>query len=235
MSVISAIRRAVRRVAIGVVHRYNPNRMDPWMRLNRSFVPVGGREKFANRYDGRGVSCETPEVGDERLGEVNLMPYTAAAIANAFLSRSFRDKKPISPMKIQKLLYITHGYGLVECDQPILDEVFEAWKFGPVLSSLYHECKEFGKSDINRYLKDIDPETNARRSVSMPDNSQVNDIIDFVWQTYGDDSAISLSDWTHVKGGPWDQVTDGGTNILRHQDVPNKLIKEYFEANMYAA
>lgn len=44
MSVISAIRRAVRRVAIGVVHRYSPNRMGPWIRLNRFFVPVGGRE-----------------------------------------------------------------------------------------------------------------------------------------------------------------------------------------------
>jgi uncharacterized phage-associated protein len=163
------------------------------------------------------------------------MAYTAASIANAFLSRAFRDKKSISPMKIQKLLYITHGYGLVECKDPIIDEVFEAWKFGPVLSSLYQECKEFGSGTISRYIKDIDPETGVRSSVPLPDDEAINDIIDFVWKEYGDESAISLSDWTHVRGGPWDKVTKGGTAVLRHQDVPNELIKAYFEETMYAA
>lgn len=163
------------------------------------------------------------------------MAYTAASIANAFLSRAFRDKKGISPMKIQKLLYITHGYGLVEFNKPIIDEVFEAWKFGPVLSSLYHECKEFGSGSIGRYIKDIDPETGARSSVPFPDEDKVNDIIDYVWKEYGDESAISLSDWTHVKSGPWDIVTSGGTSILRHQDVPNDLIKKYFKETMYDA
>lgn len=161
------------------------------------------------------------------------MPYTAASVANAFLSRAFRDKKRVSPMKIQKLLYIAHGYALVECKEPMLDEVFEAWKFGPVLSSLYHECKNYGAGQITQYLKDIDPETGETSPAPLPDDDNLTDIIDFVWRTYGGDSAISLSDWTHVKGGPWDQVTQGGTRIFRHQDVPNKLIKEYFEKNMY--
>lgn len=161
------------------------------------------------------------------------MQYTAASVANAFLSRAFRDGKSISPMKIQKLLYITHGYSLVECDEPILDEVFEAWKFGPVLSSLFHECKRYGSGAITQYLKDIDPETSEVSSAPVPDDPEINDIIEFVWKNYGGDTAISLSDWTHVKGGPWDEVTEGGTRILRHQDVPNALVKGYFEKNMY--
>lgn len=161
------------------------------------------------------------------------MPYTAASIANAFLSRAFRDRKSISPMKIQKLAYIAHGYSLVECNEPMLDEVFEAWKFGPVLSSLYHECKQYGSGSIRDYLRDIDPETGRSSPAPLPDDANVNDIIDYVWETYGDDSAISLSDWTHVKDGPWDKVTKGGSQILRHQDVDNALIKDYFASNMY--
>lgn len=161
------------------------------------------------------------------------MSYTAASIANAFLSRAFRDKKQISPMKIQKLVYLAHGYALVECDEPILNEVFEAWKFGPVLNSLYHECKRYGRNHINQYLKDIDPETGAIAPAPIPDDQRVNEIIDFVWKNYGDESAISLSDWTHERGGPWDQVTMGGKRVLRHQDVPNDLIKRYFERSLY--
>jgi uncharacterized phage-associated protein len=163
------------------------------------------------------------------------MSYTAASVANAFLSRAFRDKKKISPMKIQKLAYIAHGYSLVECEEPMLDEVFEAWKFGPVLSSLYHECKGYGGGQIKDYVRDIDPETGKSTPAPVPDDPAVSDIIDYVWENYGDDSAVSLSDWTHVKGGPWDLVTKGGTQILRHQDVDNALIKEYFEKNMYDA
>jgi len=161
------------------------------------------------------------------------MPYTAASVANAFLSRAFRDKTPISPMKIQKLLYMAHGYSLVECEEPMLDEVFEAWKFGPVVSSLYHECKHYGRDAITSYLKDIDPASGAVSPAPLPDDPHVNEIIDFVWDACRDKTAMSLSDWTHVKGGPWDKVTGGGVCILRHQDVPNDLIREYFEGNMY--
>ena len=160
------------------------------------------------------------------------MAYAAASVANAFLSRAFRDKKRISPMKIQKLVYIAHGYSLVECSEPMLDEVFEAWKFGPVLSSLYQECKRYGRDEITNYLKDIDPETGKESPAALPDNDHVNNIIDFVWKTYGSESAISLSDWTHVKGGPWDRVTEGGTKLLRHRDVPNEYIRDYFQKNM---
>lgn len=162
------------------------------------------------------------------------MAYTAASIANAFLTRSFRDKNPISPMKIQKLVYLAHGYALVERDDPILDEVFEAWKFGPVLDSLYHECKRYGRDTIPEYICDIDPITGRKSPAPIPTENDINDIIDFVWENYGTDSAISLSDWTHIKGGPWDRVTNGGRDILRHLDVPNEYIKEYFKEHMYA-
>lgn len=161
------------------------------------------------------------------------MAYTAASIANAFLSRAFREKKSVSPMKIQKLAYIVHGYALVECKEPILNEVFEAWKFGPVLSSLYHECKSYGGGSIRDYLRDIDPETGKTAPAHIPGDPLVNDIIDYVWTNYSGDSATSLSDWTHVKGGPWDVVTKGGSEIIRHRDVSNDLIKTYFEENMY--
>ena len=145
------------------------------------------------------------------------MRYSAASVANAFLSKAFSQKKTISPMKIQKLIYIAHGYSLVERDEPLLDEVFEAWKFGPVLNSLYHQCKYFHKSGINRYLSEVKWDSDENTPAPIPDDPEVREIIDFVWDTYGNERAIELSVWTHERGGPWDTVTNGGTNILRHQ------------------
>ncbi len=162
------------------------------------------------------------------------MRYSAASVANAFLSKAFAARSTVSPMKIQKLIYIAHGYSLVEHDEPLLDEVFEAWKFGPVLNSLYHACKKYGQRGITDYLKDEDWLTGEKTAAPLPSSPYANDIVDFVWDTYSSDTAISLSDWTHERGGPWDKVTNGGRNILRHQDVPNSFIKEYFRKNMYA-
>lgn len=136
-------------------------------------------------------------------------------------------------MKMQKLVYIVHGYALVECEEPVLNEVFEAWKFGPVLNTLYHECKVFGKRGINRFLKDWNYDSGMMRAAPIPTEDTLSKIIRFVWENYGDESAESLSDWTHERGGPWDQVTCGGTQILRHQEVPNSKIEQYFRKNMY--
>ncbi|MYB34840.1 MAG: DUF4065 domain-containing protein [Gammaproteobacteria bacterium] len=159
--------------------------------------------------------------------------YSSASIANAFLNRAFAEKKTISPMKIQKLLYIAHGYSLVERDEPLLDEVSEAWKFGPVLNSLYHQCKYFRRHGVNRYLLEIDQDSMERRPSPIPEDEYVGDIVDFVWETYGNELPMNLSAWTHEKGGPWDTVTDGGSNILLHMEVPNALIRDYFKERMY--
>ena len=160
------------------------------------------------------------------------MTYSAASVANQFLTLSWRDDKPITPMKIQKLLYIAQGYSLVECSKPMLNEVFEAWKFGPVLSTLYQACKHFKGTKIDKAIKDIDPVTGEEMPPEMITDPDVLGIIAYVWDQFKDISAIDLSDWTHAQDGPWYLVTKGGTEILRHQDVPNDLIKNYFESNL---
>jgi len=161
--------------------------------------------------------------------------FTAASIANAFLSRGFNDGVGISPMKIQKLCYLLQGYNLVDYETPAVNEMFEAWPFGPVLPSLYHECKSYKKADITEYLKDYDYQTEEYCPVGLPDDDSVIANIDFVWSKFGKVDATVLSDWTHAEDGPWDIVTEGGKRILRNQDIPNDLIKKYFLENMYGA
>lgn len=162
------------------------------------------------------------------------MTYSAASIANAFLSRAFRDKEGISPMKMQKLAYLAQGYALVETGEPLFDELFEAWQFGPVLPSLYHECKVYKNGTISDYLRDVDLRTLQYSPAPLPTgDDRINQIIDFVWATYGKQSAVALSDWTHARGGPWYAVTKGGAEIMRNRDISNDLISDYFRENLY--
>src|SRR5947209_648870 len=48
----------------------------------------------------------------------------------------------ITPMQLIKLVYIAHGYMLGEHRQPLLKESVQAWRFGPVVASVYHAVKE---------------------------------------------------------------------------------------------
>ena len=83
------------------------------------------------------------------------MPVPPVAVANWLLKKSWDENKPITQMKIQKLLYFAHGWHLALLDKPMMDEVVQAWKFGPVFESVYHTFKYFGAApiDSNSYLE----------------------------------------------------------------------------------
>ncbi len=61
------------------------------------------------------------------------MGYSAQAVANCFLDLANKENKEITPLKIQKLVYIAHGWFLAVTDKPLVDDEFvEAWQYGPV-------------------------------------------------------------------------------------------------------
>ena len=49
----------------------------------------------------------------------------------------------IDPMKLQKLLYYCQGYSLGLRGKPLFADPIEAWKYGPVVRSVYQEFKKY--------------------------------------------------------------------------------------------
>lgn len=153
------------------------------------------------------------------------MPYPSASIANAFLRRARKAKQALDPMKIQKLLYYANGYYLAKTDAPLVDEYFEAWKFGPVLPSLYYEFQKFGADGIKAWACDPD----SGQFAEPPDEPLANKVVDFVWQRFGGLDATDLSRRTHKKGSPWERVISAQDGVVyRNTDIPTPYIKEYF-------
>lgn len=144
--------------------------------------------------------------------------YSAVAIANAFLDRAKLDDHGISPMKIQKLIYFAHAWMLALSDQPLIKEPIKAWKFGPVIDTVYHEFKNFGSRDITNYGTQI---ISGERTPSATtfggyyevplvaeEDKDVNALINRIWELYGDMSAVELSSLTHEPGTPWHNTLD---------------------------
>ena len=74
------------------------------------------------------------------------MPYDAATVANRFIELAESDSgRRLTPMQLIKLTYIAHGFSLAIKNRPLLDESVEAWRYGPVIPSLYRKLKSYGR------------------------------------------------------------------------------------------
>ena len=158
------------------------------------------------------------------------MPLPAKAVANYFLDRAKRDRIPMTQMKIQKLVYIAHGWHLAMLDRPLIREKIEVWRWGPVIPDLYHDLKEFGNQPVTRKSVEIVIDGTAvnlrapKISFADRDTDTTKILLDRVWKVYRGYTAAQLSAMTHRKGTPWQ---DMARNLKIY--IPNKLIQKYYK------
>lgn len=134
-------------------------------------------------------------------------------------------------MKLQKLIYYAHGWHLASTGKPLIDESVEAWKYGPVIPSVYHEFKSYGSGTIREKGTTIEAaECSSLRFVTPTvHDSETKCLLDTIWEAYGGLSGVQLSNLTHKQGTPWSETfaKSGGQKGF---DIPNSVIKEHFDA-----
>ncbi|WP_227548197.1 Panacea domain-containing protein [Acinetobacter sp. RF14B] len=77
---------------------------------------------------------------------------TAINIANYIVEVVNNDldmKGVLTPIKLQKILYYVYVNCLVNRNEKLFEEPIEKWKFGPVVSHVYHSFKVFGTGHID--------------------------------------------------------------------------------------
>lgn len=136
-------------------------------------------------------------------------------VANYLLSKRM-DRNHLTPLQLLKLVYIAHGWFLAFFDKPLIREHVQAWKYGPVIPSLYHAIKHYGKSPIKELLEGAD-------DFEKLDDKEKK-ILDETLRIYGKFDGVQLSSLTHQRGTPWSKVWKG--NFF--EDIPNDMIKEYY-------
>ena len=165
------------------------------------------------------------------------MPFSAKAVANEFLDLAKGEGRSLTPIKLIKLVYLAHGWRLGLFSQPLLNERVKAWRYGPVIPSLYHEFKRFGNTNITSLAQEWrnklgKPIRILATIVSYKDDdpSSAGTIIESVWNAYKKLGPLTLSDLTHEDGSPWSITWNERDGKEFHgTDISNKLIAEYFE------
>lgn len=157
------------------------------------------------------------------------MAYSPKSIANFFLDLAASKGEALSPMKLQKLVYYAHGWYAGYTSKPLIDEAVEAWQYGPVIPSLYHEFKQFGSAPIKCKATDFDKDAFDLRETPVPQEEEIRKFLSNVWDSYGKYTALTLSQMTHAANGPWDQAWKA-SNGVKGVDIPLEAIATHFRS-----
>ena len=159
-------------------------------------------------------------------------PYNAIAVANYFIDRAKAASSALTPMKLQKLIYFAHGWHIAIYGEPLINEEMQAWDYGPVVSSVYHEFKNYGSTPIDKYATDFDLHTLEIITPRIPlDDKRTIALIDKVGDVYEKYNGIQLSNLTHEPTSAWSIVRKSAGNAgMRSVGIPNSAIKTEFDA-----
>ena len=184
-------------------------------------------------YDAKAFSARhvSHSEGGQNMSNIN-RPASSLGIANEFIRRAYAHDRSITPMQVQKLVYFAHGMSLATLHQPLVADVFEAWRFGPVARPLYDALRQYGGTSILRLIEygdgspfSAEPGEEPVVASANPAPAQVR-LINRIDTRFGGLPAFRLSALTHEAGSPWANVYRDG--VGQNNPIPNEALGDYF-------
>jgi uncharacterized phage-associated protein len=157
------------------------------------------------------LCCEHYDKLKRRLSRI----MRAQDVANYFLMLVDDEAgDSLSNLKLQKLVCYAQGFQLALTGRTLFEEPIEAWEQGPVVPSLYHRFKQYGSGPIPPPAEGIDLD-------AYPED--VRELLDEVFQVYGQYSAWKLRNMTHAES-PWIEAhSQSPSTVISHDSM-----KSYF-------
>ena len=160
------------------------------------------------------------------------MKDSALSMANYFVGLALSQGKDIKPLRLMKLVYIAHGFMLAIFGKSVLNPRFdrvEAWKYGPVIPSVYHSFKIYGNNPITAkttVFVDESGKNDIFYKIVTPElqDEDAKQICGFVWRRYSRFSDSELVKIMHKHDTPWAMVYEAGKN----KEIPDLYTKVYF-------
>ncbi|AVI47061.1 hypothetical protein B4092_5003 [Bacillus licheniformis] len=133
-----------------------------------------------------------------------------------------KSKYEITPKKLQKILYYAQAWFLANEGKPLFEnDVFEAWRHGPVNHNIYNEYSAFGYSPI--------PPIGFSNELELyPLSLKEKEHLDKIWDVFGMYSGDELEYLTHQED-PW-KITRGDLDpeAPTNKVIPEDIIRSYY-------
>ena len=121
----------------------------------------------------------------------------------------------VTNLKLQKILYLAHMVYMGRNNgEPLIDELFEAWDYGPVLPSLYQRVKIFSNQPISDIFSEVELIEGTREAM----------VIEEACRHYLHKRAADLVTITHRDNGAWARNYDPPycSNQIPNADILNE-------------
>jgi len=152
-------------------------------------------------------------------------PQDARAVANYILDEAPQyNITDLSLMKLQKLLFMAHGWSFYFCRQPLIASQPQAWQYGPVYPDVYWSYSGRGSLPIESGEKIENKEILAPYQAQL--SPMQKDTIAAVLRLYGPMTAFKLSEITHFDGSPWDKTVKRDKGFFGA--IPLEAMRDYY-------
>ncbi len=115
-------------------------------------------------------------------------------------------------------------------DEPLVDDEYaEAWPYGPVFASLYHEFKHRGRRPIMDFATELNLDDLTETTPRIPkSDKRTTQLLDQIREVCGRRSGLELSRITHRPGSPW-ETTRKRTGGRKNANIRDEEIKNYYK------
>lgn len=158
-------------------------------------------------------------------------PYDARAVANFILNVGDSRKLAITQLSLYKMVYFAHGWYLTKTRDPLIEQEFEAWEFGPVVKVLRDQFKKFGRHPIKGRAHKLNIFSGDTSIVQPTLKTDDQNFLKAIVDEYHIYHAWKLSEMTHEEGSPWDKLWNAKEPIGRLSlRLTNAEIRAHFDS-----
>lgn len=145
------------------------------------------------------------------------------------IAKYILSKIKCTQLKLQKLVYICFAEYLCDTGKELFTDTIYAFKYGPVVDTVYKRYKEYGYKPIEEEKEDIDTtvsEMPAKSRIMFAEYGTEKIIsIDNTLKKYGQLTARQLVELTHKEYTPWTMTRKG--NWIFYSEIKPDIIKKY--------
>lgn len=148
----------------------------------------------------------------------------AMLVAREILRLANADNPPqkLTPLKLIKLTYITHGWAYPCLGRRLIGDAVEAWEYGPVYPELYHAIKHHGRDSVETVTESAYEQLQKAQENEIHLEEDEEELIKVVYNAYKSLSGPQLVTLTHALNTPWDRTKS------RNCEIDERTIEDYY-------
>lgn len=141
----------------------------------------------------------------------------AICFANNFVKKGKAENIDVSPMKLQRFLYLLYREYLKKTDTLLFPELFETWSSGPAIPIIYFMFGSYGNSPIKTYGKDSQDNCGYVKEIGT-----FGVCLEEIWENYKYFSDEQLSLLVCQEKGAWDKAKNTNHRFLSIDEIKNE-------------